>query len=61
MMMDDIRPAERLCEMIPPASLPHEILVLDAESVAIIVDIDGVDYALTMTRVPEQRERPTSQ
>jgi hypothetical protein len=50
--------AERLVAMLPPASLPHEILRLDADSAAIIVDIDGADYVLTMTRLTNQRERP---
>lgn len=39
--------------------LPAEILVLSADAVGIVVDVDGVDYILTMARVPKQRPRPT--
>lgn len=40
--------------------LPSEVLKLDDHTAAIIVDIDGVDYVLTMARVPQQRARPVS-
>ena len=41
--------------------LPPEVLRLDDETAAIVVEVDGVDYILTMARVPVQRARPASQ
>jgi hypothetical protein len=41
--------------------LPTEVLKLDDATAAIVIDVDGVDYILTMTRVPEQRPRATRQ
>ena len=41
--------------------LPAEILKLDDVTAAIVIDVDGVDYILTMQRVPEQRPRATRQ
>lgn len=37
--------------------LPGEILRLDSDTAAIVCEIDGVDYILTMMVVPVQRER----
>lgn len=37
--------------------LPVEILKIDDETAAIVVEVDGVDYILTMARVPAQRQR----
>lgn len=37
--------------------LPAEILRLDNETAAIVIEVDGVDYILTMARVPAQRQR----
>lgn len=37
--------------------LPTMILRIDSETAAIVIDLDGVDYVLTMTRVPQQRQR----
>lgn len=54
-------PALKLCERLWPESdqrLEHEILRLDEGTAAIVVDIDGVDYILTMQEVPKQRIRP---
>lgn len=59
-----LKPAMKVCALVNPQSeqkLPPEILVLDQEMVAIVVDIDGVDYILTMAKVPGQRPRPTAQ
>lgn len=59
-----IPPALKVCEALQAQSdhkLQHEILVLDSNTVAVVVDIDGVDYIMTMMRVPKQRQRPTSQ
>ena len=40
--------------------LPAEVMRLDDQTAAIVVDVDGVDYVLTMTKVAEQRPRPTN-
>ncbi|EHK77713.1 hypothetical protein SM0020_12335 [Sinorhizobium meliloti CCNWSX0020] len=59
-----IPPALKVCEALRAQSkqmLDHELLVLNSSMVAIVVDIDGVDYIMTMTRVPKQRPRPTAQ
>lgn len=58
-----LKPAEKLCARLWPASeqkLPHEIIKLNDESAAVVIDIDGVDYILTMQEVPRQRPRPAS-
>jgi hypothetical protein len=40
--------------------LPTEILNLDDDTAAIVVEVDGVDYILIMSRVPAQRPRMAS-
>jgi hypothetical protein len=40
--------------------LPNEVLRLDDNSAAIVVDIGGVDYIMTMQPLPKQRPRPIS-
>jgi hypothetical protein len=40
--------------------LPAEVMRIDDQTAAIVVDVDGIDYVLTMSRVPAQRPRPTS-
>jgi hypothetical protein len=40
--------------------LPAEVRRIDDQTAAIVVDVDGIDYVLTMSRVPAQRPRPTS-
>ncbi|MDR0808549.1 MAG: hypothetical protein LBE86_05385 [Gemmobacter sp.] len=40
--------------------LPLEVLKLEDGTAAIVADIGGIDYVLTMTRVPRQRPRPPS-
>lgn len=52
------KPAMKICDRLGPSTLPHEILKLENETAALIVDIDGVDYILTLQRVPRQRPRP---
>lgn len=53
------KPAVALCERLGvSATFPHEVLKLENETAAIIVDLDGVDYILTMQRAPKQRPRP---
>ena len=53
-------PALALCKRLGPVTdyqLKRVVLKLDDETAGIITDIDGVDYLLTMTRVPLQRPR----
>lgn len=38
--------------------LPNEVLKLADDTAAIVVDIDGVDYIMTMQVIPKQRPRP---
>ncbi|WP_180897156.1 hypothetical protein [Martelella soudanensis] len=38
--------------------LPAEILRIDSKTSAVVVDLEGVDYILTMMRLPDQRPRP---
>lgn len=55
-------PAVKLAERIwhdGEKKLPPEVLKINPETAGIVVDIDGIDYLLTMTRVPNQRPRPT--
>lgn len=59
-----IPPALKVCAALQAQSdqkLEHELLVLDSNTVAVVIDIDGVDYIMTMMRVPKQRQRPTAQ
>lgn len=37
--------------------LPVEIFKINDETAAIVVEVDGIDYILTMSRVPAQRQR----
>ncbi len=37
--------------------LPVEIFKISDETAAIVVEVDGIDYILTMSRVPAQRQR----
>lgn len=37
--------------------LPTMVMRIDAETAAIVIDLDGVDYVLTMVRVPQQQQR----
>lgn len=56
-----LEPTLRISAMLEPAmsgKLPIEVLTLDVATAAIVVDVDGVDYILTVTRVPKQRPRP---
>ncbi len=41
--------------------LPKEIIVLDAKTVSIVVEIEGIDYILSMMEVPRQRAKPATQ
>lgn len=53
-------PAKTLAAIInsDTQDLPIEILLIDAATAALVIEINGVDYILTMQRVPEQRARP---
>lgn len=50
--------AERLTD--EQHQLPSEVLRIGDDIAAIIIEIDGVDYILTMARVPVQRARPSA-
>jgi hypothetical protein len=59
-----MKPALRVTETLAPLSsgkLPQEVIVLDPDSVGIVVEVDGVDYILTMSKIPVQRAKPRSQ
>jgi hypothetical protein len=58
-----IKPAEKIANTLRPLSsgkLPQEVIVLDRQTVSIVVEVDGVDYILSMLRIPAQRPRPTT-
>ena len=62
MAWDMESPAERIATMLWQVGeqiLPAEILKLDNQTAGIVVDVDGIDYILTLARVPRQRPRPT--
>lgn len=40
--------------------LPPEIMRLDDKTTSLVIDIEGIDYIFSMTVVPKQRPRPTS-
>lgn len=56
-------PAVKVGERLTDEShaLPPEVMRLTDDTAAIVVEVDGVDYILTMARVPDQRTRPTRQ
>jgi len=56
-------PAVKVAEMLSTEShkLAPEVMRLTDDTAAIVVEVDGVDYILTMARVPAQRARPASQ
>lgn len=59
-----VPPAMKIAHACAPLSsgkLLQEILVLDAKTVAICVEVDGVDYIMSMVRVPRQRQKPATQ
>lgn len=58
------KPALAVAEMLWASGTqehPAEVMKLDDATAAIVVDIAGVDYILTMTRVPIQRARAMRQ
>ena len=56
------KPATTIAEKLTEDShaLPPEVLRLTDDTAAIVVEVDGVDYILTMARVPIQRARPAN-
>lgn len=57
------KPAVAVADALWPQSdnrLPNEVLRIAHDTAAIVVDIDGVDYIMTMSVLPKQRPRPTS-
>lgn len=57
------KPALAVADALWPQSdnrLPNEVLRIADDTAAIVVDIDGVDYIMTMQRLPKQRQRPSS-
>lgn len=52
-------PAVKVANMLTTEAhqLAPEVLRLEEGTAAIVVEIDGVDYVLTMMRLPVQRER----
>lgn len=56
-------PAVKVAEMLTEEAhaLPPEVLRISDDTAAIVIEIDGVDYILTMARVPVQRTRPVTQ
>lgn len=49
------------CASLSSGKVPQEVLVLDAKTVAICVEVDGVDYIMSVARVPRQRAKPATQ
>ncbi len=54
-----VKVAERLTD--EAHELAPEVLRISDDTAAIVIEIDGVDYILTMARVPVQRARPAKQ
>lgn len=52
------KPAIAICDRLGPSAFPHEILKLEEATAALIVNIDGVDYVMTLQRAPKQRQLP---
>tara|TARA_R110002073_G_scaffold264098_1_gene427138 strand:+ start:186 stop:380 length:195 start_codon:yes stop_codon:yes gene_type:complete len=55
--------AVRVAELLAPLAtgrLPQEVLHLDGETTAIVVEICGTDYVLSMSELPRQRPRPAT-
>ena len=52
-------PAMKVAERLTTEAhaLSPEVLHIDDATAAIVVEVDGVDYILTMARVPVQRAR----
>lgn len=63
--MTHLKTAVKIADALKPlgsGQVPQEIFDLGhQESMAIISDVDGVDYILTLQKVPRQRPRPVLQ
>ena len=58
------KPAKAVAEMLWASGTqehPAEIMKMDDATAAIVVDVDGVDYILTMMPLPNQRARSMRQ
>lgn len=52
-----IKASQKLDEL-GTGRIPGEVLKLSDDTAGIVCEIDGVDYILTIQRVPKQRPRP---
>ncbi|WP_416369744.1 hypothetical protein [Tritonibacter mobilis] len=64
--MKHLPKAVKIAEALKPlgtGQLPQEIISLsdDGNMIGIVVEVEGVDFILTMLEVPNQRKRPTVQ
>lgn len=59
-----LEPALKISETLKPLSdqkLAHELMRLDDGTSFLVFDLAGVDYGLTIMKIPKQRERPGTQ
>lgn len=56
-MLPDAQALATALEPIHSAAEPIELLRINGETTAIITNIGGTDYVLTMTATPKQRKR----
>lgn len=62
--MKHLPKAVKIAEALKPlgtGQLPQEIISLtdDGNLIGIVVEVEGIDFILTMQKVPQQRKRPT--
>ncbi|SDG18369.1 hypothetical protein [Sulfitobacter delicatus] len=62
--MKHLPKAVKIAEALKPlgtGQLPQEIISLtdDGNLIGIVVEVEGIDFILTMQEVPNQRKRPT--
>ena len=57
-----LEPAIKIAERLTTGAhkLPPEVLKLDDGTAAFVVEVDGVDYIMTVARVPKQRAKPAT-
>ncbi|HBU63296.1 MAG: hypothetical protein CMH91_01615 [Oceanicaulis sp.] len=58
-LLDPAVKATRALNTLSSGRLDPEIIILDKQTLSLVSEIDGVDYILTMMRVPKQRPRPS--
>ena len=51
----------RALEPLSSYKIAQEVLILDQQSAAVVCEIDGRDYIMTIQQVPKQRSRPSTQ